>query len=82
MHKQVNKIAVIGNGGGGKTTLSRMLAKKYQLPITHVDEIQYLSDLSVRPTAETTEILDKLIQANEWLIDGFGFLPFFFTLPY
>lgn len=67
-----NRIAVIGNGGGGKTTLSRALAKRYNLPLTHVDSIQYMAGMNVRPTDETRTILNEIAAAPQWLIDGFG----------
>ena len=35
------RIAVIGNGGGGKTTLSRALGAALGLPHVEVDEIQF-----------------------------------------
>jgi len=66
------KIAVIGNGGGGKTTLSRHLAERHKLPLTHVDSIQFLPGLKVRPQEETRQILNRVADTDCWLIDGFG----------
>lgn len=69
---QIKKIAVIGNGGAGKTTLSRSLAKRYHLKLTHVDSIQYLSGMKIRDRDETSQILNTLAEEENWLIDGFG----------
>jgi adenylate kinase family enzyme len=66
------KIAIIGNGGGGKTTLARALAEKLNLPIFHVDSIQFLPGMKARDSAETSVILNKLTEENTWIIDGFG----------
>lgn len=71
---QWNRIAVIGNGGGGKTTLARELSRKLELPLTHVDSIQYLAGMKVRDRAETSSILEKVAAGDRWLIDGFGAL--------
>jgi adenylate kinase family enzyme len=68
----MRKIAVIGNGGGGKTTLSRELGRRLNLPVTHVDSIQFLAGMKVRPTDETRKILNDLAAGERWLIDGFG----------
>ncbi|MCB0385683.1 MAG: hypothetical protein KDD43_09840 [Bdellovibrionales bacterium] len=66
------RIAIIGNGGGGKTALARKIALRRRLPITHVDSIQYLSGFEPRPEEETRQILDKVAAENRWIIDGFG----------
>ena len=70
--KNINRVAIIGNGGGGKTTLARSLAKKYSLPLTHVDSIQYLPCMKIRDPMETTRILNQMADEDLWLIDGFG----------
>lgn len=74
MAKSLKKIAVIGNGGGGKTTLSRKIAVRHSLTLIHVDSIQYLSGMKVRPIEETSTILNKIANSESWLIDGFGSL--------
>jgi adenylate kinase family enzyme len=76
--KKLQKVAIIGNGGGGKTTLSRSIAKRYNLEITHVDSIQFLSGLKVRDKNETNTILTNIARKDEWLIDGFGSLEVIF----
>lgn len=68
----VSKISIIGNSCGGKTRLSQSLAKKFQLPLIHVDQIQFMSGLKFRPFTESIQLL-KLEQVKQkWIIDGFG----------
>jgi adenylate kinase family enzyme len=69
---QISKISIVGNAGGGKTTLSRSLAQIYQLPLTHVDSIQFLPGMTIRPQEETRRTLLEVSAQNKWLIDGFG----------
>lgn len=66
------KIVVVGNIAGGKTRLSRRLAKMYQLPVTHVDSLQFLPGMKIRPLPETRKALKEVAQQNKWLIDGYG----------
>ena len=66
------KIAVVGNAGGGKTTLSRRLAAIYGLPLTHVDSIQFVAGMRIRPYAESIAILEGIQQGPAWIIDGYG----------
>jgi adenylate kinase family enzyme len=66
------KIAIIGNGGGGKTTLARAIASRYGLKLTHVDSIQFLAGMKVRDREETSRLLNALADEPSWVIDGFG----------
>lgn len=68
----LSKIAIIGNSCGGKTHLSKKLAHIYNLPLVHVDQIQFLSGLKFRPFKESIEILKAEQAKPNWIIDGFG----------
>lgn len=68
----MKKISVIGNACAGKTRLSRELAKKHNLPLTHVDSIQFLTTMRLRDPSETRKILEDISNKDEWIIDGFG----------
>lgn len=66
------KISVIGNACSGKTTLSRHLAEKYQLPLVHVDSIQFLPGMQLRNPDDTRKLLMDEAQKEAWIIDGLG----------
>lgn len=66
------KIAVVGNSCSGKTVLSRKLAQKMNLPLTHVDSIQFLPGMKIRPHKESIQQLQAIQQQNDWIIDGYG----------
>jgi adenylate kinase family enzyme len=68
----IRKIAVIGNAGGGKTVLSRRLGKIHSLPVVHVDAIQFISGMKIRPHKESIAILNEHQDGSEWIIDGYG----------
>lgn len=70
----MNKVAVFGNTGAGKSTTSRKLAELSGLPLHTLDLIQFSSDGEQVPhdiyLAKHAEILAE----QQWLIDGFGCL--------
>lgn len=69
---RIAKVTVVGNAGGGKTRLSRRLSQMHQLPVTHVDGIQFLPGMKIRPQSETREILGEITAQEKWIIDGYG----------
>lgn len=66
------RIAILGNAGGGKTTLARRLARRLDLPVVHVDAVQYRSGWRRTPEAECDAILREAAARSRWIIDGFG----------
>lgn len=68
----MRRIAVIGNAGGGKTALSRLLGDMLALPVYHVDSIQYRPGWERTPLPECDRRLDELAAEKHWVIDGFG----------
>jgi adenylate kinase family enzyme len=71
----VRRIAVIGNGGGGKSTLCRTLGARLGIPVHEVDPVQFRPDWSRAPVAEVERVLDGWLVDDTWIIDGFGPWP-------
>lgn len=65
-----NRISVIGGPGSGKTTLSNILAKEYNLPVTHLDGIHHLKNWEVRDKSERDKIILDIVSKDKWIIDG------------
>jgi adenylate kinase family enzyme len=68
----LKRFAIIGNGGGGKTTLARSLGSARGLPVHHVDSIQYQPGWKRTADDECDAVLDELAGRPRWIIDGFG----------
>ena len=69
---QSARIAVIGNTCSGKTAFSNRLKNYFDLPLLHVDSVQYLQNLMLRDPNETRTILKKYAENSHWIIDGVG----------
>ena len=65
-----NKISIIGGPGSGKTTLSNILSKEYNLPVTHLDGIHHLKNWKVRDKSERDKIILDIVSKNKWILDG------------
>lgn len=71
----MKRVAIIGNAGGGKSTLGKRLASSHNLPFISVDQIQWLPGWEQVDEDIVAERLD-ILQANErWVIDGWGPWP-------
>lgn len=66
------KIEVMGYSGSGKSTLCRKLQECYQVPVLHMDTVQFLPDWEVRAKEEKQEIVRSFLDANPggWIVDG------------
>jgi adenylate kinase family enzyme len=70
--KLMERIAVIGNGGGGKTTLCLRLQYVLHLPIYEIDKIQFKPGWVRTPLDEVREKHDAILREEQWIIDGWG----------
>ena len=66
------RIAIIGNAGGGKTVLARRLGDLLDLPVVHVDSVQYQPHWGRTAVDECDQALDRAARDDRWVIDGFG----------
>jgi len=65
----MRRVAVIGCGGAGKTTLSRELGRRLGLPVVHIDG-HYWRGADARRGDDWPEIHRQLIAGDRWILDG------------
>lgn len=68
------RIAIISNAGGGKSTLARRLARVRDLPLTEVDRLLWRPGWEIAPEVEYDALHEPLIAGDRWLIEGMGHL--------
>lgn len=66
----MNRIAIIGCGGSGKTVLARHLATRLQLPITNLDALYYDDTWTPTPPEKFAALQQELVAADRWIIEG------------
>jgi adenylate kinase family enzyme len=74
MTPAMNRVAVFGNAGGGKSTLARRLAEATGLPLHPLDLIQYRPGGGAVAHDEYLQTHAALLREPQWIIDGFGCL--------
>lgn len=70
----MKKVAVFGNAGGGKSTLSKRLAGMTNLPLVALDLIKYKPGGGEVSYEDYKATHDQLLGQDQWIIDGFGSL--------
>lgn len=70
----MNKVAVFGNAGGGKSTLSNRLAEITGLPLIALDRLKYQPGGKEVPYEAYKTVHDQLLQQDQWIMDGYGSL--------
>lgn len=66
----MKKVIVIGSGGSGKSTFSRMLGDKLDIPVVHLDKLYWHAGWVKTPKDEWEEIVRREIEKPEWIMDG------------
>lgn len=73
----MNRVAVFGKPGGGKSTLSRKLAAATGLKLCPLDLIEYKKNGERVPSEEYSIKHADWISADNWIIEGLGTLESF-----
>ncbi len=68
----MKKVAVFGNAGGGKSTLSKRLSKITGLPLHILDKIKYQPGGAEVSPEDYKRVHQQILDTDRWIIDGFG----------
>lgn len=68
----MKKVAVFGNAGGGKSTLSKRLSQITGLPLYPLDKIKYQPGGAEVSQEEYQRTHQQILATDQWIIDGFG----------
>jgi adenylate kinase family enzyme len=68
----VKRVVVIGNSGGGKSTLARRLAAQQGLPCVEVDTLLWQPGWQLVPVETYNAKHARLIAQEQWIMDGLG----------
>ena len=80
--RQASRILVIGCSGGGKSTLSRKLSGKLDLPYISMDrDFFWLPGWIKRPKAEERVLIAACVAQDRWIMDGSGPSTFDLRFP-
>jgi adenylate kinase family enzyme len=66
------RIVVIGNAGGGKSTLARKLAARRGLPYVEIDRVMWQDGWVLVPEDVFMARHRDIIGQDKWLVDGLG----------
>jgi adenylate kinase family enzyme len=66
----VQRIAIVGNGGSGKTWLANRLGRLLDLPVTHLDDLRYAADGTTVAENSFTDRQQTIAAGDRWIIDG------------
>ena len=64
------KVAVIGYSGAGKSTLAQELGRRLEIPVLHLDTVQFLPGWQERNREEARAMVEDFLEQPAWIIDG------------
>ncbi|MFI1996944.1 topology modulation protein [Actinoplanes sp. NPDC020271] len=66
----MRRIAILGNGGAGKTVLANRLSTILGIPVTHLDDLRYADDGTTVAEAVFVDLQREVVAGEAWIIDG------------
>ncbi|MGW7945788.1 DNA topology modulation protein [Staphylococcus xylosus] len=66
----MKKVIVIGSSGSGKSTFSRKLSERLNIPVYHLDQLFWKPNWVMSTEYEKITIQNSILEKNEWIIDG------------
>ena len=64
------RINVVGTSGCGKSTVSKRIAERLNVPYIQLDELYWKPNWAESTDEELFPKLEKALSSNEWVLDG------------
>jgi adenylate kinase family enzyme len=69
-HEDVERVAVVGPGGAGKSTFAVALGRRTGLPVVHLDRLFWRPGWEATPHDEWLAAQGAVVAADRWIVDG------------
>ena len=66
----MERVAVLGPAGAGKSELARALGQRTGLPVVHLDRIFWRENWTPVPRADAERELAVVVAGDRWILDG------------
>jgi len=66
----MERVAIVGPGGAGKSTFARSLGERTGLPVFHLDQFYWKPGWVETPREEWRQRQSELFAADRWIADG------------
>lgn len=66
------RIAILGNAGGGKSTLARKLGERHAIPHFEIDRLLWQEGWVPAPLETYVAQHERILSEDDWVIDGLG----------
>jgi len=66
----VERVAIVGPGGAGKTDVALALSRATGLPIVHFDRLFWRPGWILAPEEESRPAVAEAVAADRWILDG------------
>ncbi len=66
----MRRVAIIGSGGAGKSTLATLISQRTGLPVVHLDPLFWRHGWTQAPKDESLRAFDTVVARDQWILDG------------
>ena len=66
----MQRVAILGSGGAGKTTVAVELGRRTGLPVVHLDPLNWARDWKPKPLEEFDAAFAAAVAEERWILDG------------
>ena len=66
----MQRVAILGSGGAGKSVLAAAIAERTGLPVVHLDVLYWKPGWTPPPPEEFAAALDDAVAKDRWILDG------------